>query len=119
MESYSASILLNVVLNWVLSLACDIETKVLRLKSLVITFCYIASCIAKCEYRAEIYDELLQYFNYVVFYSPVDDNAMSTKLADDKFMMFDEDISVKLPYSISSMLHRMKGQTLFYAYISF
>jgi len=42
----------------------------------------------------------------LVCYSP----AAVTKWTDDEFMMFDEDISVKMPLSLTSMIKRVTGE---------
>ena len=43
--------------------------------------------------------------------SPAAD-AAPAKQADDEFLMFDEDISVKLPRNITSLLHGVKGRRI-------
>jgi len=47
----------------------------------------------------------------VVHYRPADDRTLM-KPADDEFLMFDEDISVKAPPSITSLLRGFIGEKL-------
>ena len=49
---------------------------------------------------------------HVCCYRPAADRT-SMKQADDEFLMFDEDISVKAPPIISSLLQAFKGEKLF------
>jgi len=48
-------------------------------------------------------------WSFVVRYSPPANVTLTTQ-ADDEFIMFDEDISVKVPSSITSLLHGFKGE---------